>query len=202
MQGWNRQTDMTPVSFVSESIESSTMVGKESALNHLLTGNDIKVTFRLIPETNSSWICVAGRSLSASLALRPRERRWWQLFAHKCAHSSKKTYRFNTINKKKLMCIRLINYAKHQKICLWKREANCSTNWGGNIYAHETSWDCMTPGLEPPNVFPLHLGYIANSYHSWISWKIWKHNKLLPALESLPSAFPLPRIFFSSTLHG
>ena len=73
MQGWNRQTDMTPVSFVSESIESSTMVGKESALNHLLTGNDIKVTFRLIPETNSSWICVAGRSLSASLALRPRD---------------------------------------------------------------------------------------------------------------------------------
>lgn len=99
MQGWNRQTDMTPVSFVSESIESSTMVGKESALNHLLTGNDIKVTFRLIPETNSSWICVAGRSLSASLALRPRERRWWQLFARKCAHSFK-TYRFNTINKK------------------------------------------------------------------------------------------------------
>lgn len=149
MQGWNRQTDMTPVSFVSESIESSTMVGKESALNHLLTGNDIKVTFRLIPETNSSWICVAGRSLSASLALRPRERRWWQLFARKCAHSFK-TYRFNTINKKKLMCIRLINYAKHQKIYLWKREANCSTNWGGNIYAHETSWDCVTPWVRTP----------------------------------------------------
>lgn len=48
------------------------------------------------------------------------------------------------------MCIRLINYAKHQKIYLWKREANCSTNWGGNIYAHETSWDCVTPWVRTP----------------------------------------------------
>lgn len=109
-----------------------------------------KSHLRLTPETNSSWISVAGRFLSASLALRPRERRWWQLFAYKRAHSSKKTYRFNTINKKKLMCIRLINYAKHQKICLWKRKANCSTNWGGNIYGHETSWDCATPWDRTP----------------------------------------------------
>ena len=107
-----------------------------------------KSHLRPTPETNSSWICVAGRSLSASLALRLRERRWWQLCAHKCAHSSKKTYRFNTININKLMCIRLINYAKYQKICLWKREANCSTNWGGNTY--ETSWDCVTPWVRTP----------------------------------------------------
>ena len=198
MQGWSGQTDMTPVSFVSEPIESSTLVGKESAL---VDWQWHKSHLWLTPETNSSWISVAGRFLSVSLALRHRERRWWQLFAYKCAHSSKKTYRFNTVNRKKLMCIRLINYAKHQKICLWKRKANCSVNWGGNIYGMRHHGIVQLPGLEPPDVFPLHLGYTANSYHSWISWKIWKHDKLLPAWASLPPAFPLPRMF-SSTLHG
>ena len=64
MQEWNGQTDMTPVSFVSESIESSTMVGKESARNHLLTGNDIKVTFgRLLKQTHHGIVWLGGPSL-------------------------------------------------------------------------------------------------------------------------------------------
>lgn len=44
-QGWNGQTDRIPDLFIFESIESSTMLGKDPALKHLLIGNVIKFPF-------------------------------------------------------------------------------------------------------------------------------------------------------------